>query len=107
MDYQALLLDPIYDRLGVAAELTIGSADPVDLTVIDKTAGVNVGDQVEVQTIRPVAAVREAELDEHEIAAEDLRGGSISFNGGSWQVHSFQRKPVPEGPGEIWLILKA
>lgn len=98
--------DRIYGRLGVAAVLETPQAI-LELTVIDKTAGVETGDGVSVSTVRPAAAVRMNELSVLGVAREHLIGAAISFNGGEWEVKSTAPRPSPAGEsaGELYLIL--
>lgn len=109
VDYQAMLLDPIYATLGVPARVTL--ADGVtqfDVTVIDKTSGVEAGDKdAKVDTVLPAACVRAAEWKTHGKRPVDFEGASIEFNGSRWEVDSYPKRPVPTGgqTGEILLIL--
>jgi hypothetical protein len=65
LDYDALLLDPIYDALGVDAVLDLGTAGTVDLVVLDKTEGVlleSPNNGLQLATSKPAACVRVSEL---------------------------------------------
>ena len=107
MDFSTLLYGPVHDIFGVSASLTTLGTDGVtlDITVIDKTAGVEVGNSAEVQTIVPACDVMADELAEIETAA--LQDASITFNGRTWRVKSFLHRPSPNGvgDGEIRLLL--
>lgn len=106
MDWSAHY-DAIYGQIGVDAHLiSQSSAAEADLTVIDKTAGIEVLDGA-VLTVRPVAFVRMAELTANGLTRDDLNGASLTFNGKSWLVKLHQPHPSPagEGNGEIKLIL--
>jgi hypothetical protein len=120
MDYQALLYDPVYAAIGVPAVLApaSGLTTQVDLTVIDKTAGADVGvshaakgsigaASFGIETVHPVAAVRMAELRANGLTRDDLDMSAITFNGRTWRVRSHVLKPSPNGldDGEAWLIL--
>jgi hypothetical protein len=123
MDYQAILFDPIYMIQGVPARITLDSdyvsefpsesesEDGVfDLTVIDKTAGVDLsfgGDAGNVATLVPAASVRVKELTAHGLTAEMLVQGAIEFNGATWTIKSTKPRPSlkGEGDGELYLIL--
>lgn len=112
MDYQAQLYDPIYDVLGVPAMLEpkSGFTSVVDLTVIDKTAGVEVTEgKIGIQSIYPAAVVRMAELAANGVALGDLDQTPIAFNGRAWRIRSHRAVPSPhgEGDGERLLILTA
>lgn len=108
MDFQALLLDPIYSIQGVEATLTLESSSEITLTVIDKTAGVDVGDGAEVQTLLPAAVVRVVELTTAGVDRTRLRGALLDFNGGNWEIKSYRPKPTLNGEadGELYLFLE-
>lgn len=110
MDYQALLLDPIYAALGVPAKL--GLSDGVTfyegLTVIDKTSGVQLGDKdSKIDSIEPACCIRHKELTDAGLAPSDLDAGTVEFNGSRWTIVGYPKRPVPTGArqGEVLLIL--
>jgi hypothetical protein len=75
---------------------------------IDKTVGVVVGADVEVQTVEPAAVVRHADLDAvTDFELSQLRGSSLAMNGKTWKVRNHALKPAPtgEGQGEVMLLL--
>lgn len=100
--------DTIYAHLGVDATLVIAGT-PHSLTVIDKTAGVQIaeGGDLSITTIEPACAVRTAELGTKGIDLTQLKGGSITFNGKAWRIENRQTRPSPHGEmiGEVYLIL--
>jgi hypothetical protein len=108
MDYASLLYGPIYGVLGVPAVLTLcGGEPPLALTAIDKTAGVVIGfKDADVETIRPAADVRAADL--AGIDFSHLRNASLTMNGKDWTVanHAYIPAPTGEANGEIRLILE-
>ena len=106
MDYQALLYGPIYRTFGVGATLAL-DAGAVALTVLDKTAGVTVGQAVEVQTVLPAAIVRATELAAAGVARAGLDGRQLAFNGKTWRIASWHAEPSPNGEddGEVYLFL--
>jgi hypothetical protein len=109
LDYDALLLDPIYDALGVDAVLDLGTAGTVELVVLDKTEGVlleSPNNGLQLATSKPAACVRVSELNANSLARADLKNLPIAFNGGSWKIVATQPKPVPTGSGELYLILQ-
>lgn len=109
IDYQALLFDPIYGVLGVDSVLAREDvSETAALVVIDKTAGVVLGEDVSNQTIEPAAIVRNAELAERGVALNTLRDAVLTFNGQAWRVKSYRPKPTPKGEadGETYLILE-
>ena len=61
MNWTALLSDPNYAAFGVDASTDISVDDPT-LRVIDKTAGLEDGGAVNVDTVLPGATVRAAEV---------------------------------------------
>lgn len=109
IDYQKLLLDPIYNTLGVTAALTLADSTVImGLTVIDKTAGVQLGDHdAQLDTLEPACCVRHATLTTLGLVPVDLEGGSIEFNGSRWKIKAYPKRPVPSGArkGELLLIL--
>lgn len=108
MDYAALLYGPIYDALGVPATLTLPGDDGevIELTALDKTAGVEVGSNVEVKTVEPGAVVRRSDL--ADVTLADLRGAELELNGVTWTVRNHMLKPSPKGEadGEVVLLLE-
>lgn len=109
MDYQSALYDPLYNSLGVAAQLLLPTGETFELTVIDKTSGIEIGDGVQVATLLPAAAVRMAELREKNVPLKrlDEQGVRISFNNFTWEVPSYRLRPSPKGEndGEVYLLL--
>lgn len=110
LDYQSTLYGPLYRAHGVAATVALYNTDETELeiTVIDKTAGIPVGDSVQTQTIRAVACARVKELTDKGMASTDeLPHGHITFNGFTWTIEDFITRPSPNGiaDGEVWLLL--
>lgn len=108
IDFGALMLDPIYDELGVEASLE--ASGTVTITVLDETKGVILEGQnsrLQMATSKPAACVRLSELGEKNIAREDLKDAAISFNGNDWKIVATQPKPLPSGAGELYLILQS
>ena len=105
------MLDAIYaSEIGVSATLTAGTgtgADGLSVTAIDKTSGLEVSDQDNLQTIRPAAIVRMAELTAAGILHSELDSGSLAIAGKTWRIHSYFLKPNPDGEikGEVVLLL--
>lgn len=106
MDYQALLYGPVYMSVGVACVLTVGGVNH-NVTVLDKTSGIEVGDKSGVVTVEPACIVRAAELAARGIAPAALVGAVADFNGLRWKVRVPKAKPSPKGEadGEYYLIL--
>ncbi len=114
IDFEALMLDPLYATLGVPASITIpadGSSDELtitDITVIDKTGGIATGDQpVQVETIEPACCIRRAELTANGLTLANLDGASITFNGSRWTIKGGSKRPIPNGArkGEVLFVL--
>lgn len=110
LDY-AILLDPIYSSIGVAATIIprSGPTKSVEVTVLDKTIGVAIpspdGGSVELDTFAPSAMVRVAELTEKLVDVKNLDDGRIIMNGKFWRVKATRHRPTPDGVGEVAMIL--
>ncbi len=109
MDFQFGLFNPAYVVHGTDGVLLIeGNSYP--FRVIDKTAGIDLGDEVQTQTVVPACAIRAQELIGQGLTFADLANEpSINFNGQWWIVLSYRLKPTPKGQkdGEVYLILEA
>ncbi len=95
-----------------AAVLTLGSpAETHDLTVIDRTAGVEVDiDGIGVQTLRPAVAVQASALVALGLDAGggDADDANLALNGTEWRVTAARPEPGPAGEavGEYLLLLE-
>jgi hypothetical protein len=112
IDYSALLYDPVYAELGVAAVfVAAGTAGEVALTVIDDTRPKTSisGSSAEVRSVGPGAYARIPELEGRGIAREDYQDAVLTFNGRSWAVRSYELRGSPNGEdlGEVRFLLKA
>ena len=108
MEWASVLYAPIYAALAVPAELLpAGAADPITVRVIDKTAGTDVGDSIDIQTIRPAADIRASEVLAAGFTPGDLDGGTLTIDGRAWRIDSHFPRPGPAGEtgGEIRMIL--
>lgn len=112
IDFQTLLYDPIYLVQGVLVTLTLSAANGgtvyEDLTAVDKTIGADVGDKgAQVQTIKPVAALRVRELLDSGLTVAKLSKAKLQMNDFEWTVTSYKLIPSPRGEndGEVLLIL--
>ena len=108
INWQASMYDPIYSVLGVSATVASAGGQSATVTAVDKTAGILIPDaRTQIDTIRPVAYVRTRELESAGILVADLPEGSITLNGGTWRIKSYQPHPSPlgEADGQIILIL--
>ncbi len=109
-DYNSVLFDPIYAIQGVPATLRLDDwGEDISVTAIDKTSGVavSVSGDPEIQTIRPAAAIRVAELTAAGVTRADIDTGTIEMNGTVWRLEATLPRPTPNGEddGELWLIL--
>jgi hypothetical protein len=110
VDYSALLYDPVYAELGVAATLDAGTAGEAAITVIDDTRPkVLPAGSAEVRSVGPGAFARIPELAEAGITREDYTDAVLTFNGRTWTVRSYELRGSPNGEdqGEVRFLLKA
>jgi len=110
IDYSALLYDPVYAEIGVPATLAAGTADEIELVVIDDTRPkVLPAGSAEVRSVGPGAFARIPELAAAGIAREDYTDAVLSFNGRTWTVRSYELRGSPNGEdlGEVRFLLKA
>lgn len=111
VDFDALLFEPVQTIFGddAAVLTTTGSVGAVTLSAIDKTSGVEVAVQgnIDVQTILPAAVIRMAELLGLGLTRGDLDGSTLTLNGKDWLVQSHRLTPGPQGEtaGECMLFL--
>lgn len=101
VDFDALVLGPVYDTFGKTAVLTVGP-DTHELVLVDFTKGVSTDDEgsIGVQTIRPAADVRRATLTALAIELDDLIGAHVELAGRTWRI-----KSLIENEAEVRLIL--
>lgn len=110
IDFDKLLYAPAFTVLGVPAILVLvggGSSETFDITVIDKTSGVNTGVAVEVPTILPCAAIRKTDLAALGLSKDDILDGTLTFNNFTWTISNVKPEPNPsgEGKGEVYAML--
>ena len=110
VDYSALLYDPVYGELGVPAMfVAAGTAGEAAITVIDDTRPKSLmAGSAEVRSVGPGAFARIPELIENGIARADYVDATLSFNGRSWIVRSYELRGSPNGEdlGEVRFLLK-
>jgi hypothetical protein len=89
VDFDAVVLDPVYQTFGELAVLSIGPSS-YDIVVIDNTKGVSVedGSIAGMHTIRPAIDVRRSALVSHGITPAVLVGGQIVFATTAWRIKS-------------------
>lgn len=106
-DLDSLRLDPIYQYVGVDADIATEDADET-IRIIDKTAGLEVplGENA-VATVRPCATVRMTELAAKSLALSTLTGATLTFSGSTWRIKDYRLRPGIGGQstGEALLIL--
>jgi len=100
LDFDALVLGPVYDTFGTSAVLTIGPATH-QLIVVDYSKGMEIDEGgAGIQTIRPVADVRRATLVALGVQLDDLVDANLELSGANWRI-----KSLLENEAEIRLIL--
>jgi hypothetical protein len=111
IDYNAMLYDPVYAGIGVVATLNVaGDAEGVVVTVIDDTRPKSLpAGSAEVRGVGPGAYVRIPELTTNGITRDLWLDATLTFNGRSWTVRSYELRGSPNGEdlGEVHLFLKA
>lgn len=117
LSFAALLYRPIFDRLAVAAKLTLETGEVFDtmpdgspLAALDKTVGVSLqqGGGIVVETVTPVAELMMADLTALGVSKNQVDGSTISLNGRTWAVISHKMNPSSSGEldGTIYLQLE-
>lgn len=109
IDYELLMLSPIYSSLGLEATLTSVDGLPTLITIVDKSEGVvldGVHGGQHFGAAKPAACVRVSELDENSVSRDSLKGATLSFSGKDWRIAATQPKPCPGSKGELYLILQ-
>lgn len=107
-DFDAIRLDSIYGIIGIPAEVTTRAGQEKTLTVIDRTAGVEVSlGSIFAPTVKPVAAVRMTDLAANNLSLADVDEGQIEFNGSRWRIANYLLRPGlgGESSGEAFLLL--
>jgi hypothetical protein len=108
IDFSSLLYDPIYRAFGVPATILCLYGTRFEITVIDKTSGVEVFDSTaSVKSIRPAVVLRYSELNLLGLAPSDLEGASVEVAGKLSRIKAMMPKPAPTGEadGELYLFL--
>ena len=82
-----------------ASELTVPATfNGVAITVFDNTrAKVQASTGVEVRSVNPSADARVSELTANGITRAVYRGATLTFNGRSWTVRSYDLQGSPNG----------
>ena len=109
IDYSALLYDPVYNALGVPANLT-HPAGVSKITVVDDTRpSTNIAGQMAVLSVGPGAFARIPELAAAGVNRSDYDGCALAFNQRTWIIRSHELRGSPNGEdqGEVRFSLKA
>lgn len=110
VDFDTVLLDNIYDVLGVAAVLRSTYGADVALTVMNKTEGVvldGIHGGQHFAAAKPAVCVRVKELNARSVTRESLKDSTLTFNDATWRIASTQPKPGGgASKGELYLILQ-
>lgn len=118
INFAELMLDSIYES-GIETPATLiiqGSAGgEYPISVIDHTSGLAVSEpagnnRIVVETIKPVATMRQTELACRGLIVTDLANAQLTIMHDdvppvTWGIKSYLIKPTPSGAGEIELIL--
>jgi hypothetical protein len=114
VDYSALLYDPVYAQLGVPATMAaVGTVGEIALTVVDDTRAkmntTSASSSVDVRSVGPGAFARIPELEQNGIVRDDYIDATLTFNGRSWIVRSYELRGSPNGEdlGEVRFMLRA
>ena len=111
IDYSSVLYDPVYAEIGVVATFVApGATDGIALTVIDDTRPKSLpAGSAEVRGVGPGAYARIPELTENGLTREYWLNATLTFNGRSWIVRSYELRGSPNGEdlGEVRFLLKA
>jgi hypothetical protein len=107
IDWDTALYNPLFGIFGVVASLDAGDG-PVSVTVIDQTAGIEIGmSPVDLPVIAPAALIRAWEMTDKGLTEESLLEAALTFRGRTWTIKNVAAKPGPDGKnsGEFLLIL--
>lgn len=107
MNFDNIVLGPLYQNLGTDAVLTVKQQD-LDLRVIDQTAGVELSvGSLSMPSVKPVAMCRTSDLMALGFTPDQIIDTTLVLNGASWTIKNVAPKPGPDGraSGEIMLIL--
>jgi len=106
IDWDTALYDPLFGVFGVVAAIDTGTVQ-ADLTVIDQTQGIEIGDDVDRPVISPAVFVRVAEITENGLTEDALLEATLTLRGIAWTVKNVAAKPGPDGKnsGELMLLL--
>jgi hypothetical protein len=109
--YSALLFDPVYAELGVPAVIGTGEITVIDDTrpkVLPISSAVTQASAAEVRSVGPGAFARIYELTDKGITRDVWLDATLTFNGRTWIVRSYELRGSPMGEdwGEVRFLLK-
>ena len=107
MNFDNIVLSPLYQTFGADAVLRIGQTDHA-LRVIDQTDGIEVsGGPLSMPTVKPVAMCRITDIAGLGLTNGQLIDALLTVNGSTWTVKNVAPKPGTAGrsSGELMLIL--
>lgn len=107
IDLENLCLAPVYSTWGVTATFK----SPLDktvktLSVLDGTAGIEVGDAAVISTIKTAIGVKLSDLTAISLTPSDMLNVRVTFNSKSYLVRDTIERPVPGSSGDCWLVLE-
>lgn len=117
ISFADLLYRPIYDRMGVAAKLTLKTGEVFDtmpngspLVALDKTSGIALPQDggIIIETVTPIAEFMMADLAALGVSKNQVDEGEIQLNGRTWAIISHKMNPSHTGEldGTIYLQLE-
>lgn len=107
-DHYASLYDPTLGMAVIAELLPGNGGEAVEVSVIDKRAGIemDLGEGV-LSSLKPAVDIRLSELEEKSITTDRLRGGTLTISDTIYRITSWHPRPGPQGhPGEVRMILQ-
>jgi hypothetical protein len=120
VSFASLLYRPIYDRLAVSVQLTLGgvtypTADQVNaglgLVALDKTQGIELaqGPTLTLETVKPRCEFIVGDLTALGISPDSLDDGTVTLNGNLWTITSHRFSPTTSGTndGTVWCELES
>lgn len=109
LNFSKLLYRPVFDRLGVHAQLNLASGT-FNIIALDKTIGValpQAGGTV-LETLTPIAELMVSDVLALGIGLSDFDDQTITLNGKTWHIISHRLNPSNSGitDGTIYLQLE-
>jgi hypothetical protein len=106
-EFDADLLDPIYEEWGVALRIIPRTGQPVDVIALDKTAGTVIREpgQFALDTVKPAFVVRLAELAAQRLDVAAIADGQAVAGHGTAAARTWRISAPREQRGEVFLVL--